>query len=127
MKLNAECIRDILFAVEEYTSLDSTLKINPKSLPENLSKYAPDTLLYHVKQCELSGLFVKVDWYLDGSCRIYYLSPEGHKFISNMRADNAWSKTKDIAGKIGANSIDILKEIGSSVITALIQGYLVAP
>ena len=127
MKLNAECIRDILFTVEDCTSLENTLKIDPTNLPEDLAKYAPDVLLYHVKQCELSDLFANVDWYLNGSCRIYYLSPEGHKFISNVRSDNAWSKTKDIAGKIGANSIDILKEIGSSVITALIQGYLGTP
>ncbi len=124
MKLNPECIRDILFLTEETTSLSTGLRIEPNSLPKPLEKYSSDEVIYHVKQCELSGLFSKVDWFLSGSCIIYYLSPSGHQFISDIRSDNAWSKTKEIAKSIGANSIDTIKQIATSVITTLIQNQL---
>jgi len=125
MKLNPECIRDILFYVEENTDLDSMVCINPQNIPASLSKYPFNEIQYHVKQCELSGLFgEKVSWYMDGGLMIRYLSPAGHKFISDIRSDNAWAKTKQIAGNIGANSIDTLKQIATGVITTLIQNQL---
>lgn len=125
MKLNPDCIRDILFYVEEKTDLKSMVRIGSKYMPEELSKYPIDEVLYHIKQCELSGLFgEKVSWYMSGDCMIRYLSPAGHKFLSDIRSDNAWNKTKQIAGNIGANSIDTLKQIATGVITALIQNQL---
>ena len=124
MKLNPECIRDILLLVEDITSLGTFLRIESENIPETLNKYNFDEITYHIKQCELSGLFSKVDWFLSGSCMIHYLSPAGHQFLSDIRSDNAWNKTKQIAGNIGANSIDTIKQIATGVITALIQSQL---
>lgn len=125
MKLNPDCIRDILLSVEEVTDLYHPLSISPESLPESLSAYPSNEIMYHIKQCELSGLFGEnVSWNMAGGCRIRYLSPEGHKFISDIRANNSWGKTKEIAHKIGANSIDTLKQIATGVVTSLIQSQL---
>ena len=125
MKLNPDCIRDILFYVEENTDLDSMACINADNIPELLNKYSFNEIRYHVKQCELSGLFGEaVTWYLGGNFMIRYLSPSGHKLISDIRSDNAWNKTKQIAVNIGVNSIDTIKQIAAGVITALIQNQL---
>lgn len=125
MKLNPDCIRDILIYVEKNTNLSNMVGISPASLPKQLSSYEPNEVMYHIKQCELSGMFgEKVSWYIGGDCMIRYLSPTGHQFLSDIRSDNAWNKTKQIAGNIGVNSIDTLKQIATGVITALIQSQL---
>lgn len=126
MKLNPDCIRDILLCVEDTTDLHTTLDICEDNLPEKLSDYSFNEIVYHVKQCELSGLFgCEVTWYLSGDCEVPYLSPDGHDYISSIRSHKAWSKTKEIAGNIGANSIDTIKQIAVGVFTSLIQNQLV--
>ena len=125
MKLNPDCIRDILLYIEEKTDLRHMVSIMPNSIPDSLSAYDPNEVMYHIKQCELSGLFgEKVSWYVSGGCMVRYLSPAGHQFLSDIRSDNAWNKTKQIAGNIGVNSIDTLKQIATGVITAFIQSQL---
>lgn len=121
MKLNPDCIRDILLLVEQETSLSNFLDIEPHKLPEFLSDYQPDEVMYHIKQCELSDLLFVNSWYLDGSCLIKYLTPNGHKFLSDVRDDSNWRRTKECAKKVGSNSLDALKQIASALITSLIQ------
>ena len=125
MKLNPDCVRDILLLVEETTTIRKPLSISPENLPTSFSAYTADQIMYHIKQCELSGLFgEKVHWYMDGGCMIRYLSPDGHKFLSDIRENTPWKKTKKIIGNVGANSIDTMRQIAGAVIAALIQNNL---
>ena len=55
------------------------------------------------------------------------LTPFGHEFISNIRSNNIWSKTKSIAEIVGSKSLDALVNISSGVIAKVIEhelGYL---
>lgn len=124
MVLNPDCIRDILIYVESNTDLRHVLSISPKDIPDELSKYSGNEIMYHIKQAELSNLIKVPSWYLDGGCSIHYLLPDGHQFLSNIREDNNWNKTKDIAKSVGSNSLDAIKQIATGVITALIQAKL---
>lgn len=127
MKLNPDCIRDILLLVEDSTSLDDYLDISPEDLPENLTNYSPKEVMYHIKQCEMSNLLLVASWYLDGSCMISYLTPCGHQFLADIRQDTNWNKTKAIAKSVGSDSLDVLKQIASGVIATLIQAALLKP
>ncbi|MRM90780.1 DUF2513 domain-containing protein [Faecalicatena contorta] len=124
MKLNPDCVRDVLLYVENNTDLKHFASISPLQMPDELSKYPADEVMYHIKQAELSALLDVPSWYLDGGCLIKYLLPEGHQFLANIREDTNWSKTKDIAKSVGSNSLDAIKQIAASVITALIQTRL---
>ena len=124
MILNPDCVRDILIYVEENSDLRHIVSISPQSIPDELSKYSCDEVMYHIKQAELSSLLNVASWYLDGGCSIYYLLPEGHQFLADIREDNNWNKTKDIAKSVGSNSLDSLKQIATGVITALVQSKL---
>ncbi|EJO5347306.1 DUF2513 domain-containing protein [Clostridium botulinum] len=119
MRLNPDCIRDILLTVEESTDFNSTM-CYPDDY-ELLSKYSNNEVLYHIKQCELSELVTKVSWFIDSACNIHDLSPEGHKFLADIRSDTTWNKTKEISKKVGSSSISALKEIATGVITELIK------
>ena len=122
MKLNPDCVRDILFVVEEYSTYSNDVsedKLYKKLIP----KYSQEEILYHVRQCEHSGLFLKVQHYF-GGFSIQDLSPYGHQFINDIRQDNNWNRTKDIAKNVGSFSLDVLKDISSQVITNLISNQL---
>ena len=120
MKLNPDCIRDILFVVEN----NATYSNDEETIFKELDlKYPREEILYHVRQCEHSGLFLQVVHYF-GGFSIQDLSPYGHQFINDIRQDNNWSKTKEIAKSVGSFSLDVLKDISSQVITNLISNQL---
>ena len=122
MKLNPDCIRDILFVVEEYSTYSNDVsedKLYEKLVP----KYSQEEILYHVRQCEHSGLFLNVQHYF-GGFSIQDLSPYGHQFVNDIRQDTNWNRTKDIAKNVGSFSLDVLKDISSQVITNLISNQL---
>ena len=52
------------------------------------------------------------------------LSPAGHKFLADVRQDNIWNSTKEIAAKVGSKSLDTLIQISSNVITELIKAHI---
>ncbi|SDO75735.1 DUF2513 domain-containing protein [Clostridium gasigenes] len=122
MKLNLDCIRDILLTVEDNTDFSTYMSYDVgESSYDLLTKYSDSEILYHIKQCELSGLITKVSWYLNGSCTILDLSPYGHQFLADIRSDSNWNKTKSIAKNIGSSSLTTVKEIATNVITELIK------
>ena len=116
MKLNPDCIRDIHSTYSNDVSED---KLYKKLIP----KYSQEEILYHIRQCEHSGLFLQVQHYF-GGFSIQDLSPYGHQFINDIRQDNNGNRTKDIAKNVGSFSLDVLKDISSQVITNLISNQL---
>lgn len=122
MKLNPDCIRDILFVVENNATYSND--VSEETIFKELdSKYPREEILYHVRQFEHSGLFLKVVHYF-GGFSIQDLSPYGHQFINDIRQDNNWNRTKDIAKNVGSFSLDVLKDISSQVISTLISNQL---
>lgn len=126
MKLNPDCIRAILLAVEDVVDPDTPfIYERGKTIHKSLSKFEHKEILYHFQQCKMSGLIVNLKTYDEGSyIFVGDLSPDGHKFLANVRQDNIWNSTKEIAAKVGSKSLDTLIQISSSVITDLIKAQL---
>lgn len=124
MKLNPDCIRDILLTVEENTSYGKFMSYDTNTEYRRLKPYSNEEVMYHIKQCDISGLITEVSYYMDGSCTIHDLSPKGHQFIANIRTDTNWNKTKEVAKKVGSYSLDTLTKIASDVITNVISSTL---
>lgn len=130
MRLNPDCIRDILLVVEEHTDITHIVQLDfssdedTESCFNQLNKYSKDELMYHVKQCELCGFFTDVNWFLGGQCAIHYLSPYGHEFLANIRADTNWNKVKRKATEVGSESLSVLAQIAGQIISGmLLQGH----
>ena len=58
MKLNPDCIRDILFAIEELSGPSTLITSTQLSKTNFLSKYSKDEILYHLKQLYLSEFII---------------------------------------------------------------------
>lgn len=126
MKLNLDCVRDILITVEnakyeEHLTFDT--------LHERLPNYSDEDLHYCLVKLDESGLLEVVTvpvtrQHLPGIKSIHYLTMSGHDFLENIKSDNVWNKTKSIAKNIGSFSIQTLKDISVGVISEIIKLHL---
>jgi len=126
MKLNPNCIRDILIAVEENTGYNLYLDY-PSELDKcpSLQSYKDDEIRYHIYQCYKSGLIeLKGTEDLSGNIGINDLTPAGHSFLSNIRSDNIWNNVKEISSKVGSSSLSALSQIATGIVSAIIKNQL---
>ena len=120
MRLNPDCIRDILLTIEEKTGFPAIIEYPNDMQVSRLNNYSEEEIFYHLSQCEQSNLINGLDFHTDG-CIIYGLTPSGHHFIEDTRLDTTWNKTKEISKNIGSSSLDAIKQIATGVITELIK------
>lgn len=126
MKLNPDCIRDILITIEsmEYNSVYTLAK-----LQANLPDYSEDVLNYHCLQMIDADLLNAKAINVMGEIspqiwRIFDLTYQGHQFLADIRSDTSWNKTKTIARTVGSESLHALKDIAVGVVTSTIQKQL---
>ena len=122
MRLNPDCIRDILLAVEDNTGISSVMEVNEENYAQyqQLGKYKYEEAAYHIVQCNLSGYFTDFAARIDDSYMIVDLTPKGHEFLANIRNDNNWKKIKEAAQKIGSFSLSVLADIAKNFISSQI-------
>lgn len=125
MKLNPDCIRDILLSVEDSTDSTRIFRYSKGSDKHHrLSNYDHNEIYYHMNQCNMSGYFVGYQPCDAGELiLIRDLTPQAHEFIANIRQDNVWNRIKDISLKVGSNSLSTLNQIAINVISALASSY----
>ena len=126
MKLNPDCIRDILLAVEEATGFHKEFEYCiGNNVPELLAGYSFEEILYHIRQCDLSGFLYECHYYgNDAYVVIDDLSPAGHDFLSNTRKNAIWEKVKEVSDEIGSDSLKSLAAIAGQMILQLIKNKL---
>ena len=123
VKLNPDCVRDILLEVEEGATWERPYSYSIiENPPSRLEAYETGEIIYHVRQCELGGYLDGYCSYLDGSFVVDGLTPKGHAFVADLRSDTVWNRTKSRAAKIGLGSLDVLKDIAAQVIAEVIKG-----
>lgn len=140
MKLNPDCIRDIMLFCEKNTYIEtcevgnvlgasyhvlsagSMCKIPP------LNSYDAGALIYHIIQLIESG-YLASDFSFDpimnfkhaDTPKIYYVTPKGHEFIASIGEKKNWAKTKNILKSVGTVSLTVIETISKGVATAVIE------
>ena len=132
MKLNPDCIRDILLWLEENQEMESgydnfltgqVSEVSSTKIAQCLPTYSAEDILYSVKQMIYSGL-LNARLLTTNDAQIYLvqdITPEGHKFLGNISSDETWQKTKSTASKIGAATLDTLGKISANIVAELIK------
>lgn len=122
MKLNHDCIRDILFSIEDLSEPNSLITSEQLSQTIFLNKYPYEDVLYHLQQLIWDNYIMVPTKYkdLEGSFVIKDLSPKGHEFISNIRKDTNWNKVKSISKDVGCETLSSIKTIAENVISTAI-------
>lgn len=122
MKLNYNCIRDVLLYLED------NLKINEPLHSKNIElDYSFETIQYSVFKLEEAGYIqaqIIVADGLDKTAIINDITFYGHEFLNTVRPKTVWENTKDVSVKLGVKSISALSQIASQIATQLIKKEL---
>lgn len=122
MRLNPDCVRDILLCVE---SADFDEATQFSSIVSALNKYSENEVIYHINQCDYNGFFTKVRRYESGRQGIILdLTPKAHEFLANIRSDTIWNKTKSSAAKVGSFALPALQQIAATIVEGAIKGFI---
>lgn len=124
MKLNHDCIRDLLIYLEDTLPIDGFLRVNQLTL----GIYSKDDLIYTAQKLEEAGYIkCKNSRYVgdDLPCvDIYSITYQGHQFLDNIRDEKVFAKTKSMLSMLKSVSIEIVSETASKVITNMINQQL---
>lgn len=129
MKLNPECIRDIMFYLEENLTMNSNLEINEISvfdLPEKLN-YSIEEIANTLLVLDDANFIVCYRNNGDDAIvalDIYRITYTGYQFLESIRPDSVWKKVQTISGNIGSFSLNVISQIATSVLTQMINGQL---
>ena len=125
MKLNHECVRDLLLYLEDNLKLDEVIDVRSISL----KKHNEDDVRYSALKLYEIGFLDAEIMVADGETEVFISSItwEGHKFLDNVRDPVVWQKTKSVAGTLVSVSIGMMENIASQVITNIISKQLGLP
>lgn len=122
MRLNIDCIRDILLTIES-AKFNQTFTL--PELCKELSKYNKDEIHYTcAKLCEGKYLDAVMKPYpgkvVPAIIRINGLTYEGHKFVDTIRDSKIWAKTKSKIGQLASVSLNVVEAVAGQAITELL-------
>lgn len=135
MRLNYDCVRDVLLYISEHQTY-KTNHLGKKELTpvmaqaiesnENLqNKYIVDDISYSIVQlfsCRyISGNRIPSSGAVIEYGKIEDITPQGHEFLDNVKSESVWEHVKSISTKAGIGTLKTLcacaKEYGMYLLT----------
>ena len=121
MKLNHDCVRDLLLYLEENLTCENKIAIHNLQLKH----YTKPELIYTADKLTEANFIkcIRKDCYDDNAVTLFAksITYEGHQLLDTIRDDGVWKETKKIANKVATVPIKMLSEIGTKVITDIIS------
>lgn len=113
MKLNLNCIRDILLTLSEKLIPDESGYIVPLSPSEfaesELSQYEKNEVMYWIRKLMDEGIIIKGKKYVDSPLPLIKdISMAGHQFIEATEKPSAWNTIKPKLSEIAISSVTTL-------------------
>ena len=122
MKLNPNCMRDILFYLEEH------LDISPELEYQEVDAYQlAEHLEYSIQEIVNTLLVLRdadfIKLATNGTLSlvaVYLITYSGYQFIESIRPKTAWKKALSVGGYIGSFSIDLISQVTREAISAMV-------
>ncbi len=113
MKLNLNCIRDILLTLSEKLIPDESGYIVPLSPSEfsesELSQYEKNEVMYWIRKLMDEGIIIKGKKYVDSPLPLIKdISMAGYQFIEATEKPSAWNTIKPKLSEIAISSVTTL-------------------
>ncbi len=121
MKLNYDCIREVLLALERLSTMQDNLMFEPLILDDfttAISKYSDKDILYSLQKLNEVGYILATDNndidkpFDKKKFIIYDISYSGHEYLANIRDNKIWKQIKE---KAPAFTFEIIKKIASAL------------
>lgn len=141
MRLNPDCVRDVMLTLEEMLSIEIQEK---DGRPESFffktlqidslvcimrEKYKSEDIVYSVVQLAEDGYIIARkdpsvrDWSDFVTLeKILYITPKGHEFLASISDKNSWGeKIKPVLDKLGSLSLSIIETVSKGMTGAVID------
>lgn len=124
MRLNHDCVRDILLCIEDCTGdLNAIYRIS--YICDSLSsKYSSNEIEYHMHLLDEAGFIYGIKFFVSGDGILQRLSWKGHEYLDNIRDKSAWSKLKDGSIDLSCMSLDVLGQIAKELALSIAKKKL---
>lgn len=138
MKLDKDCIREVLLYIEEHCIFE-TDKFGEKRIhivgfhelteANELSKFYEDDIRYTIVKL-LEGDYIKGSLIPKNSglnfqiVQITQLTLRGHDLLDNIRPEPVWNKTKGILHKVGDFSLSIMSQVAGETMAAYTKSMM---
>ena len=130
MKLNYDCVRDVLLTCEKAPTLSPDLEFEYlwlKDFKNALPDYSVEDIVYTLILLDEAG-------YIDCLCidsdtqimnmRIHRLTYTGHEFLETIRPEKLWKKTLGILSKVGSVTLPLISDTATNLLTSAITDLL---
>ena len=133
MKINHECIRDVMIFLEsyDYYTLDSDGQVVPKQIFIHniftaLPQYSEPDIFYSIFNLSQAGyLNISSDIKQYGiKCAVNYITFNGHEFLEKIKSDNNWSKVKKGLNFLQDYSLSAISAVASGITEGAVATYL---
>ena len=124
MKLNPDCLRDILLAAEAQPYQQPLLA---DELYKQLGQHSKEEIDYACLKLEEAGFLDLQVFRFDNGIIFHSINDitfAGHQFLADVREEPIWKTTKAVAKKTGASSLSAITQIACGVVSAIIQQEL---
>lgn len=129
MRLNYDCIRDVLLSLEDMFVLNEDLETNiiiVSDLCEELPDYSKQDIAYSLVMLEEAGYIHAHIQYADDCILDIIVSGitfEGHKYLDTVRTSAVWEETKKTFKE---KAIEMTIETIMLVAKSIIQSHLIS-
>lgn len=126
MKLNSDCVRDVLLAVE---SADLDEYISPKTLHNSLPQYSESEIEYTCLILDEGGFLIAITIQLPGQeiaavKSIVRLTYQGHELAAKIRDPERWPKLKKGLSAVRDYSISALSAVAEGAVSASVSAVV---
>lgn len=127
MKLDIDCVRDVLLEFEEFPLNCHT----PYDFKKSIAKHGESAVEYALAKLNEAG-YIRADIRsfqngLYDYYGIFDITFSGHQFLEKIRDNKVWSKTKSMASAAGSRAFDVITQIATSIITEIISRQINSP
>jgi Hypothetical protein (DUF2513) len=125
MKLNKDCVRDLLLEMEDKLTLSGHTFLDEIKNFETYNKYGHDETIYTIKKL-IEAEYLKGS-YKFASDEMYFLAISsitwnGHEFLDSVRSNEVWEATKEKVKGFSSVSISILSEVAKDYLKKKLLG-----
>lgn len=118
MKLDQDCVRQLLLAMEEHLGVKDEVFL-PRFHESYLSEYSFDEVLYTSIRLHEANLIEAKPIKFEGFIQDFALKGityEGHEFLQNIRDPKIWKKTKKSVSKLSSVSLKVLLSVAEKLV-----------
>lgn len=132
MKFNPDCMRDILFYLEENLAFSDDLEpkyVSIQGLSENLP-YTIQEIANMILIMDDAG-FISASKFVSNNkiqeLIVNRITYDGYQIIESIRPQTVWKKVKSVGHNVGSFSISVISQIASGVLTPMVNSFLKNP